>query len=160
MTLVLNLGTAFNPTALLALDLDSAVYTDAGGIQVTQDTGRLVKLSNVTSPLDKPGYGKIATQRVANVYNGKSVAIANQAVNTAGEKIFVELNTMGSKTDAADREILVPVQCRIELTVPLDNDITNDMLDAMVLATLALTRSSGGAARYRDIIRGVLYKEF
>lgn len=158
----LNQSTSVDLTAISASVLGGGF--SAGSLQVVQDTGQLVKLANILSPLDKPSTAKISNTRIANVYQtiakGSIPALA-QALNVSGCSVFAELNVVGSKLDSASREILLPMQCRIELKVPNDGDIDNSLLKVLALSCLNLLHNPAGPddLRVTEIMRGVLFQE-
>lgn len=153
MSVELNLGAAFET----AVDVPVAPWKSEA-LRVTQDTGDLVKISDVLSPLDKQAVAKISNTRIANVYTTLakgSIPIGNQSLNTSGQSIFVELTATGSKTVGTET-ILVPVVARVELRLPNDGDLTNADIRKLLLACLALCQDSAGADRFTDMMRGVL----
>lgn len=154
MPIDLNLGSAFGT----AVNKSLLPWTLAA-LKVTQDDGSLVKVTNVLSPLDKQSSIKIANTRIANVYNTLakgSIPIGNQAANTTGQAIFVELNATASKVVGSDT-ILLPMIARIELKLPNDGELTNGNVEQLLLATYAALCDAVGTMRATEIMRGVLF---
>lgn len=160
--LTLNLGTSFDAQAAKGINLLPAVFA-IGALRVVTDTGNLIKLANVSSPLDKPSSVKITNTRIPNVYltlAKGSVPTGHQAVNTSGQSIFVELNAVASKTIGdEDNEVLVPLTARVEVRVPNDGDITDDDIKALLLATLSNLCDKDGNCRVTQMMRGVLPRD-
>ena len=153
MSLDLNLGSAFETP----VNLDLAPWK-ADALQVIQNDGTLIKAADVLSPLDKQATVKITNTRIANVYQTLAkgqIPIGNQAPNTSGQTIFVELNATASKT-VGSVEILVPLTARIELRIPNDGDLTNANVETLVMAALAALYDDAGVSRFTDVMRGVL----
>jgi hypothetical protein len=160
MPLDLNQGTSFNP---MQYDRDNGrttgVFT-AGALKVVEENGTLVKLTNVSSPLDKPTNAKVSNTRIANVYQTLAkgaIPVAAQAVNSSGQAIFVELNVVAS--DPAAPNILVPMQSRLELKLPNHSGLTEEVVDRLVFETLALLADQTGYFRVTEMMRGILSLE-
>lgn len=164
MAMDLNLGNSIGLETLAAVSIDGCGYL-GGSLQITQDAGNLVKLANVRSPLDKPSTAKISVTRIPNVYQTLAkgtVPVSAQNLNTSGNSIFTELNVMGSKT-VGSNTVLLPMQSRLELKLPMDSEITDAIVKELILSTLAVIWGSlvvtGGGPRINEIMRGILFHE-
>jgi len=163
MSLTLNMGDATfasSPTALRVLAPEA--------LQVVQNTGQLVKLVNVLSPLDKQANFKIANTRIADVYTTLAkgtIPLAARAANISGQTIFAELSAVASRS-ASGVETLLPVVARLELRLPNDHDIDEDFVKLLVGTVLAAVCQIGDidnpeepVTRVTEIMRGVLFRD-
>lgn len=154
MSLDLNLGPAFNTPVNIPL-----APWKLTALKVVQDSGTLVRVSDVMSPLDKQAFVKLTNTRIANVYNTLAkgtVPIANQSTNVSGQSIFAELTATASKT-VGSTVTLLPVVTRIEFRLPNDGDLTNADAQALLMATFAAMCNDAGVFRVTDMMRGVLF---
>ncbi len=152
-TLDNNLGAAFGTPVNVSLKPWTLT-----ALQVVQDDGTLLKLSDTKSPLDKQASLKITNTKIANVYNTLAkgaIPVGNQALNTSGQSIFVELTAAASKVVGTDTFIL-PVQARIEVRLPNDGDMTEANVVELIMATMAAMYDSTGVPRITGMMRGIL----
>jgi hypothetical protein len=127
-------------------------------MQVTQNTGQLVKLVDTQSPLDNPATLKIANTRIANVYTTLAkgvIPVGAQALNTTGQTVFCEL-TMTASSTTGDTTVSLPIVSRIELRLPNHPDVTNAVVAKVLEATIAGLCGSNGSLRVTDVMRGIL----
>lgn len=160
MAFALNTGGMIDETVFGAFDL-STIKPAASSLKMQSDAGNLIKIANVLAPVDKPSSGKISLSRIANVYSSLakgSIPVGNQAPNVTGCSIFAEISFIGSNTDAANRELLMPMQSRIELRLPYSVDVNNTVIKKLLLANVALLCAPAGGLRTTDIMRGVLFQ--
>jgi len=164
MSLDLNLGESFDieSTALATTPL-AVVQFGADALQKVSDTGTLVKLTDVLSPLDRPFNVKISNTRIANVYQTLAkgtVPLGNQASNASGQSIFVEATASASKVmPVSGQVVIVPMTARIELRLPNDGDVTNGVIKTLLVATLSQLCGDDGNPRVTEMMRGVLVGE-
>jgi hypothetical protein len=153
----LNLGSSATPATTAAIALTNAKFA-AASLKVVNDSGSLIKLANVSSPLDKQATLKISNTRIANVYQTLakgSIPLQNQSPNTSGQSIFIELAVTGSRT-VTSGTILVPMVARVELRIPNDADINDADLKALTLLTVGALCKTDGTFRVTEMMRGVL----
>lgn len=153
MAIDLNLGAAFES------DVNVPVGPwKSSALHVTQNTGDLVKISDVLSPLDKSASAKMTTTRIANVYTTLAkgaIPIGNQSLNTSGVSLFTELVVTGSEV-VNSVDILLPMVARIELRLPNYGGLTNADVRKLLNAAYALHQTDAGVDRFTDMMRGVL----
>jgi len=153
MPLDLNLGAAFNAGVNVSL-----LPWKVGSLPVVQDDSGLIKSADTFSPLDKQATVKITNTKINNVYSTLAkgaIPLQNQAVNTSGQSLFIELNANASKV-VGTATVIVPMVARIELRLPNDGDMTNADIQQLLLAALATAYTSAGVSRYLEMMRGVL----
>jgi len=154
MSLDLNLGDSWNYTSVPVYGLKRSAFV------TSEDSGTLVKLSDVLSPLDKPTSLKITNTRIANVYNTLAkgtVPLGNQAQNTSGQAIFSEATITASEV-VDGKTVIVPIVARVEIRVPNYGSITDGIINSAMLIALAGTRSDDGSTSIvSQQMRGILY---
>lgn len=156
MALDLNQGLAFNTSSTETLP----VFPPAtGAFKVIQDDGTLVKVANILSPLDKQMSVKITNTRIANVYNTLAkgtIPLGNQATNTSGQSVFVELSATASKT-VGTTEILLPVVARAELRLPNDGDLEEGDIETLLSCLISLFYDQSALLSVTSMMRGALF---
>lgn len=126
------------------------------------DTGTSAKVTDILSPLDKRTTIKYALSKIANVYStlgGDSVPVSERSSNPSGQTLFVELSTILTRANpvVANGIIQVPVQSRIELRVPNDGELTDDVIEEFMSATFdALKNGDGELVITAEKLRGAL----
>lgn len=154
----LNLNGAINETNLAAATLYG--WAD-GALQPVQEAGGLVKLTNILSPLGKQAAGKVSNTPIANVYSTiakGAVPLGSQAPNVKGAHIFSEVTLMASYLDAADREIILPLQARVEFKAPFSSEITDSVAKVAILAAYGLLCKENATPVMTRVMRGVLFR--
>lgn len=133
----------------------------AAGFRAIAESSSSAKLTDILAPLDKRTTIKYALSKIANVYTtlgGDSVPVSERSSNPTGQTLFCELTTILTKPNAAANGIIqVPIQTRIELRVPNDADITDDVIQELLALTSAGLRDSDGTPRITtEMLRGAL----
>jgi hypothetical protein len=160
------MGSAIDPSSIVAVNtnvLGDGLYGYlADALQVVQNTGQLVKLTNILSPLDRPATAKISNTRIANVYNTLakgSIPLTAQSANPTGQSVFAELSVVASETSGGVTAF-VPMVGRVELRIPNHGSITDLVVAELMWSTLALLlKPDDGGLRVREIMRGVLFPD-
>lgn len=88
--------------------------------------GKEVVLTNLTSPVDRPEKIRIAFSDVSNVYSGTDIDSSVYAPTKRGVSVLVQLTETISVTDNADSDYRVdlPVSFHLVVKVPASEHIT------------------------------------
>lgn len=123
------------------------------------DNSSLV-LVNVTGPADRTETIKYAYNRVANVYTGSQIDPSAFAQSKAGASVLVQVNDILSVTDDTTHvRTDLPLQAHLVVKVPLNEVITSEVLDKLLLRLLAATYEQNGVTpgpRLSALIRGAV----
>lgn len=92
----------------------------ASNFRVERNTGRELRLQNITSPLGLGEDYRFAFSEIANIYNGTTVDRALQAPSKKGVSILNQVNETWSVTDEEKPEFIqyLPVSCHMVIRVP------------------------------------------
>lgn len=156
------MGIAFNfgigaTGAAVTKSLAPWAWTTA--FRTVSDTGTVARVTDILAPLDKRTSIKTSLSRIANVYStlaSDTVPVDEQSSNTSGQTVFVELQTLATKT-VGERTVQLPMVSRIELRLPNDADIAESDITTLVMATFAgLCDASGNPTVVTEKMRGAL----
>lgn len=160
MSIIWNLGSGSQAVAPLTLSYRPWMYDDA--FRVTSNAPTLAKITDILAPLDKPTEIKISTETIANVYStlaNSKIPVSEQNSNTSGTSVFVQLRTVAQyvKTVGTTSSVVqLPLEGRLQIRIPNDSELTNDVLDEFLGQLNACLRSSDGTSRLNEIARGSL----
>lgn len=149
-------------TGAVVTELDGSKHWDfAAGFRAIAESSSSAKLTDILAPLDKRTTIKYALSKIANVYTtlgGDSVPVSERSSNPTGQTLFCELTTILTKANAANNGVIqVPIQTRIELRIPNDADVTDDLIEELLMLTFAGMRTSDGTLRITtEMLRGAL----
>lgn len=126
----------------------------------SNNNGKEVVMTNITSPIDRPENIRLAYTDVANVYNGTGVEPSAFAPSKRGVSVLAQLTDVLSVTDSADSAYRVdlPISCHLVVKVPASEFITASEVQIAIgrlLSGLFDTGSTSGA-RLDAILRGSL----
>jgi hypothetical protein len=140
------------PRAILNFEKDFRVKSN--------NTGKEVVLTNITSPVDRPEKIRIAYSDIANVYSGTGVEASVSAPTKRGVSILAQVTETISVTDSVDPDYRVdlPVSYHVVIKVPASEHITGSDIQ-LGLGRLLSSLFDGGVSttsRLEAILRGSL----
>jgi len=140
------------PRAILNFSKDFRVKSDQAGKEVV--------LTNITSPIDRPERIRIAYTDIANVYSGTGIETSLLAPTKRGVSLLVQVTDVISVTDttAPDYRIDLPVSYHLVIKVPASEHITAADVQAGLGRLLSGLFDSGVSttSRLESILRGSL----
>lgn len=141
------------------LDFPRAVLNIKNDFRVkSNNSGKEVVLTNITSPIDRPENIRLAYTNIANVYSGTGIDPSIAAPTKRGVSILTQLTevlSVGDTTDA-DYRIDLPVSCHLVVKVPSSEHITAAQVKTMVGRLLSTLFDTGvdNTTRLEGILRG------
>lgn len=140
------------PRAILNFDKDWRVKSN--------NAGKEVVLTNITSPVDRPEKIRIAYTDVANVYNGTDIEPSVAAPTKRGVSILAQVTETISVTDDAnpDYRLDLPVSFHLVIKVPASAEITAADVQNGIGRLLSSLYDTGvsSTSRLEAILRGAL----
>jgi hypothetical protein len=162
MTKVINSGYTDTPIdGVSSLSFDRGLLNIAKDFRVkTNNNGKEVVLTNITSPIDRPENIRIAFTDVANIYNGTGIEPSVLAPTKRGVSVLSQVTEVISVTDDTDADYRVdlPVSCHLVIKVPSSQYITAQMVETVIGRLLSSLFDTGAtsASRLEAILRGSL----
>lgn len=140
------------PRGLLNFQKDFRVKSDQPGKEVV--------LTNITSPIDRPERIRIGYSDIANIYNGTGIETSVLAPTKRGVSVLVQLTDVMSVTDDTDSDyrIDLPVSYHLVVKVPASEFITAADIQAGIGRLLSGLFDTGvtTTSRLESILRGSL----
>lgn len=140
------------PRAILNIEKDFRVKSNQSGKEVV--------LTNITSPVDRPEKIRIAYSDVANVYSGTGIEASVLAPTKRGVSVLAQVTEVISVTDDAnpDYRIDLPVSYHLVIKVPASEHITAADVEKGLGRLLSGLYDSGvtNTSRLEAILRGSL----
>lgn len=122
--------------------------------------GKEVILTNITSPPDRPERIRLGFTEVANVYSGTSVDPSLFAPSKRGVQILCQLTEVISVTDSVDPtyRVYLPVSYHLVIKVPTSENIASSDVVAGIGRLLSGLYDTGvvTTTRLDSILRGAL----
>lgn len=126
----------------------------------TNNSGKEVILTNITSPVDRPENIRIAYTDVANIYGGTSIEPSVLAPTKRGVSVLAQVTDVMSVTDDtnSDFRIDLPLSAHLVIKVPASEYVTADVVHTLVGRLLSSLFDTGVTtnARLDAILRGSL----
>lgn len=126
----------------------------------SNDNGKEIILTNITSPIDRPENIRIAYNQVSNIYNGTGIEPSMLATSKRGVNILTQLTDILSVVDDTDPDYRVdlPVSCHLVIKAPASEHINSDVILTSVgrLLSSLFATGSNETARLEAILRGSL----
>lgn len=143
------------------LSLSRAILNFEEDFRVKSDQpGKEVVLTNITSPIDRPEKIRIAYSDIANVYSGTGVDASVSAPTKRGVSVLCQLTDIISVTDDADPDyrIDLPVSYHLVIKVPASEFLTAADIQTGLGRLLSSVYDSGVSttSRLDAILRGSL----
>lgn len=140
------------PRAILNLGKDFRVKSNQPGKEVV--------LTNITSPVDRPEKIRIAYTDVANIYSGTGIEASVLAPTKRGVSILAQVTDVISISDDTDPDyrIDLPVSYHLVIKVPASEYITGSDIQTGLGRLLSSLFDSGVSttSRLEAILRGSL----
>lgn len=144
-----------------SLVLDRAILNLGTDFRLkSNDAGKEIVLTNLTSPIDRPERIRIAYSEVANVYTGSGIDPSVSSPTKKGVSILVQLTnilTVKDSVDASYRQDL-PLSLHMVMKIPSSEFVTAAVVEenlGRLLSGLFDTGSSS-TSRLEAILRGSL----
>lgn len=162
MTKVINSGYVDTPiSGVSSLTFPRAILNVGKDFRVkTNNSGKEVILTNLTSPIDRPENIRLAYSDIANIYSGTGVDPSVSAPTKRGVSILSQVTDVISVTDTTDADYRVdlPVSAHLVLKVPASEFITADLVQTLLGRLLSSLFDAGATttSRLEAILRGSL----
>lgn len=162
MAKVKSLGFTDTPVeGVPSLTFPRAVLNIAEDFRVkSNNAGKEVILTNITSPIDRPEKFRIGYTEVANVYSGTGIEATVSSPSKRGVQILAQVTEVIQITDDTDPEyrIDLPVSYHLVIKVPVSDQITGTDVQAGVGRLLSGLFDTGATTttRLESILRGAL----
>lgn len=126
----------------------------------SEDAGKEIILTNITSPIDRPEKIRIAYSDVANIYNGSGIESGVYAPTKRGVSVLAQVTNVISVTDDTDPTYRVdlPVSYHLVIKVPVSEAITGQVIQEGIGRLLSGLYDTGSTSisRLDSILRGSL----
>lgn len=162
MTTVVTKGYTDTPVeGVTALTLDRAVLNFAKDYRVkSNDAGKEVVLTNLSSPIDRPEKIRIAYSEIANVYTGTGIDPSVSSPTKRGVSVLVQLTNVLTVTDSVDPSYRrdYPLSIHAVIKVPSSEFITADVIEENLGRLMSGLFDTGSidTSRLESILRGSL----
>lgn len=126
--------------------------------RITSETTGEVKLTNLTSPLDRPETVRIAYSVIPDVYKGSGISVNVQPPSSKGVSILCQVTNVYRDTTIAASPIDLPVSTHMVIRVPAHSSITAELVQAHIgrLISSLYDTGSTGTSRLESLLRGSL----
>lgn len=126
----------------------------------SENAGKEVVLTNITSPADRPEKIRISYSDVANIYSGTGIEASVLAPTKRGASVLVQLTDVVCVTDSVDPtyRIDLPLSVHTVLKYPVSEHINAADIQKSLSRLLSALFDSGSttATRLESILRGSL----
>jgi hypothetical protein len=163
MTKVLNYGFTDTPVEGVTgpLNFQRDVLNFQKDFRVkTNNPGKEVVLTNITSPVDRPENVRLAYQDIANIYSGTGIEPSVLSPSKKGVSILAQVTEVLSITDTTDASYRVdkPASAHLVLKLAQDEMITPTVVEKLIGRLLSSLYDSGllTEERLKAILRGSL----
>jgi hypothetical protein len=140
------------PRAILNIDKDFRVKSN--------NNGKEVVLTNITSPIDRPENIRLAYTDVANIYNGTGIEPSVASPTKKGVSVLAQVTDVISVTDTSDADFRIdlPLSAHLVIKVPASEYVTAAQVKVVVgrLLSSLFDTGSESEARLEAILRGSL----
>lgn len=126
----------------------------------SNNSGKEVVLTNITSPIDRPENIRIAYTDIANIYNGTGIEPSVFAPTKRGVSVLAQITDVLSVTDDSDADYKVdlPLSCHLVIKVPASEYVTSTQITTAIgrLLSSLFDTGSTSTSRLEAILRGSL----
>lgn len=126
----------------------------------SNNNGKEVILTNITSPIDRPENIRVAYSDVANIYSGTGIEPSVTAPTKRGVSILTQVTDVLSVQDDTDADFRLdlPLSCHLVIKVPASEYVTAAQVKITVGRLLSSLFDSGSLtdSRLEAILRGSL----
>lgn len=151
-TPIAGVGSLTFPRAVLNIEKDFRVKSNQPGKEIV--------LTNITSPIDRPEKIRIAYSEVANIYSGTGIEASLAAPTKRGVSVLAQDTNVITVLDSAnpDYRIDLPVSYHLVIKVPASEHISATDVQEGLGRLLSSLFDSGTntSARLEAILRGSL----
>ncbi|DAD52269.1 coat protein [ssRNA phage SRR6960799_2] len=126
--------------------------------RIASETSGELKLTNLTSPLDRPELVRIAYSVIPDVYKTSGINTSVQPPSTRGVGILCQVTNVYRDTTIATAPIDLPVSTHLVIRVPAHSSITASLIEAHIgrLISSLYDTGSTGTRRLESLLRGSL----
>lgn len=162
MTKVINSGYVDTPVSgVSSLTFPRAVLNIGTDYRVkSNNNGKEVVITNITSPIDRPENIRLAYTDIANVYSGTGVEPSVTAPTKRGVSVLSQVTDVLSVTDDTDPDyrIDLPVSAHLVIKVPASEFVSAAVVQTLVGRLLSSLFDTGvtTTSRLEAILRGSL----
>lgn len=162
MAKVVNKGYIDTPiSGVTELKFDRGLLNYKADFRVkSEDAGKEIVLTNITSPIDRPEKIRIAYSDVSNIYNGTGIEPSVYAPTKRGVSVLAQSTNVISVTDDTDPTYRVdlPVSYHLVIKVPASESISDQVILEGLGRLLSGLFDTGSltTARLESILRGSL----
>jgi hypothetical protein len=129
-------------------------------VKSTNNNGKEVVLTNITSPIDRPENIRLAYTDIANVYNGTGVEPSVSAPTKRGVSILAQVTDVVSVSDDADADFRIdlPLSCHLVIKAPASEHVNAEQIKTVLGRLLSSLYDTGATSdsRLEAILRGSL----
>lgn len=126
----------------------------------SEQAGKEIVLTNITSPIDRPEKIRIAYSDIANIYSGTGIEASVLAPTKRGVSILAQVTDVISVTDDTDPDyrIDLPVSYHLVIKVPASEHLTATDVQTGIgrLLSSLFDTGSTSVSRLEAILRGSL----
>lgn len=126
----------------------------------SEQSGKEIVLTNITSPVDRPEKIRIAYSDVSNVYGGTDIEPSVASPTKRGVSILAQITNVISVTDSVDPDYRVdlPVSYHLVIKVPVNENLTSSDLMTGIGRLLSALFETGDEStdRIDALLRGSL----
>lgn len=140
------------PRAILNIEKDFRIKSN--------DAGKEIVLTNLTSPIDRPEKIRIAYSEIANIYSGTGIDPAMSAPSKKGVSLLIQVTNVMSVTDDTDPSYRIdqPFSAHLVLKLPSSEYLTGAVVQEQIGRLLSSCFDSGSLSttRLEALLRGSL----
>lgn len=140
------------PRAVLNIQKDFRVKSN--------NNGKEVVLTNITSPIDRPENIRLAYSDVANIYSGTGIEPSVSAPTKRGVSVLAQVTDVLSVQDTTDADFRIdlPLSAHLVIKAPASEYVTADQVQVLIGRLLSSLFDTGAvsASRLEAILRGSL----
>lgn len=140
------------PRGLLNIKADFRVKSN--------NNGKEVVLTNITSPIDRPENIRFAYTDIANIYSGTGIEPSIASPSKKGISLLAQITDVISISDTADADFRIdePLSAHLVIKAPASEYVTSAQIQTLIgrlLSSLFDTGSTSGS-RLEAMLRGSL----
>lgn len=140
------------PRAVLNIQKDFRVKSN--------NNGKEIVLTNITSPIDRPENIRLAYSDVANIYSGTGIEPSVSAPTKRGVSVLAQVTDVLSVQDTTDADFRIdlPLSAHLVIKAPASEYVTADQVQVLIGRLLSSLFDTGvvTTSRLEAILRGSL----
>jgi hypothetical protein len=126
----------------------------------SNNNGKEVVLTNLTSPIDRPENIRLAYSEIANIYNGTGIEPSVAAPSKKGVSVLAQVTDVISVADTTDADFRIdlPLSAHLVIKAPASEYVTAAQIQTVVGRLLSSLFDTGSTSnsRLEAILRGSL----